>query len=352
MIRSILICTTQVPFTSGGAEAHVEGLRRALIAAGYVAEVVALPFKWYPPTEIMRGAMAWRMLDITAANGKPVDLVIGMKFPAYLVAHPKKVLWIMHQYRTAYNLWGTPFDDLSTYPEGARVREWIHHCDRRFIPEARKVFANSCAVADRLKRYNDIESEPLYHPPPLAGRLQLGEQGDYIFYPSRVEPQKRQELLIEAMSFVQTPVRIVLAGSGDAKYEAQLKQQLAQTGGGDRVTFRGFVSDKEMIELYANSLGVCYLPFDEDYGYVTPEAMLAAKPLIVTRDSGGAVEFIENEREGFVVEPEPRAIAEALDSLYADRVRARVMGERGREKLTGMNLSWENVVEKLIDSAG
>src|SRR5947208_3180354 len=248
MLRNILICTTQVPFTKGGAESHVAGLRHALIEAGYNAEVVALPFKWYPPTEIMRSAMAWRMLDLSAANGQPVDLVIGMKFPAYLVAHKKKVLWILHQHRAAYNLWGTPFDDLSTYPEGARIREWIKHCDERFIPEAKKVFANSRTVAERLKHYNNIESEPLYHPPPLAGKLITGEQGDYIFYPSRLEPQKRQELLIEALRFVETRVKVVLAGaSGNAKhYEDLIKQH----GVADRVVMRGFISEAEMVELY------------------------------------------------------------------------------------------------------
>src|ERR1044072_6968574 len=209
----ILICTTQVPFTCGGAEAHVAGLQRALIEAGHKAEVVALPFKWYPPTEIMRSAMAWRMLDLSAANGQPVDLVIGMKFPAYLVAHERKVLWVLHQHRSAYNLWGTQFDDLSTYPEGVRIREWIKHCDERFIPEAKKVFANSRTVAERLLRYNHIESEPLYHPPPRAASLRAGAQGDYIFYPSRLEPQKRQELLIEALSHTPTPIRRVFAGS-------------------------------------------------------------------------------------------------------------------------------------------
>ena len=122
MIQNILICTTQVPFTTGGAELHVEGLRRALIEAGYIAEIVALPFKWYPPSEIMRGAMAWRMLDLSASNGRAIDLIIGMKFPAYLVAHQRKVLWILHQHRSAYNLWGTQFDDLSTYPDGVRIR--------------------------------------------------------------------------------------------------------------------------------------------------------------------------------------------------------------------------------------
>ncbi|HEX8475194.1 MAG TPA: glycosyltransferase family 4 protein [Pyrinomonadaceae bacterium] len=348
-LRNILICTTQVPFTTGGAESHVEGLRRALVAAGYNAEVVALPFKWYPPEEIMRGALAWRMLDLSESNGKPVDMIIGMKFPAYVVAHKNKVLWIMHQYRAAYNLAGTPFDDLSNYPEGARIRALIHHCDERFIPEARKVFANSKTVAERLRRYNRIESEPLYHPPPRADVLFSGDVGDYVFYPSRLEPQKRQELLIEAMRFVETPVRAVFAGgTGNlAHYESLIRQYKV----GERVSLRGFVSESEIIDLYANALAVCYLPFDEDYGYVTLEAMLSGRPVVVARDGGGATEFVEHEREGFLTEPDPRAIAGYIDTLYNDRARARAMGARGREKLRALNLSWENVVEKLITAA-
>jgi glycosyltransferase involved in cell wall biosynthesis len=349
MIRNVLICTTQVPFTTGGAESHVEGLRRALVQAGHNAEVVALPFKWYPPSEIMRGVLAWRLLDLTEANGKPIDLVIGMKFPAYLVAHPRKVLWIMHQYRAAYNLWNTPFDDLANYPDGAQVREWIRQADNRLIPEARKVFANSKTVAERLRRYNNIESEPLYHPPPRAETLRTGEQGDYIFYPSRLEPQKRQELLIEAAQFLKTPARIILAGGcRDPKhYESLIKKY----GVGDRVCLRGFVPESEMIDLYANALGVCYLPFDEDYGYVTIEGMLSGKPIVVARDGGGATEFIEHEREGLIADPAPPAVAECIDTLYDDRARARAMGERGREKIRAMNLSWEHVVHSLVNGA-
>jgi glycosyltransferase involved in cell wall biosynthesis len=180
--------------------------------------------------------------------------------------------------------------------------------------------------------------------------LHVGEQGDYIFYPSRLEPQKRQELLIEAAQYLRTPVKIVLAGSsGDARrYSSLVKQH----GVADRVCLRGFVPEAELPGLYADALGVCYLPFDEDYGYVTLEGMLSGKPVVVARDGGGATEFIEHEREGLVVEPEPRALAAALDSLYTDRARARTMGQRGREKLLALNLSWANVVEKLISGAG
>src|SRR5678816_3373822 len=132
-----------------------------------------------------------------------------MKFPAYTIEHSRKVLWIIHQHRSAYNLWGTPFDDLSNFPEGVQVRDFIHRCDRKFLPKAKKIFANSRTVAERLRRYNGIESEPLYHPPPRADMLFSAELGNYVFCPGRLEPQKRTDLLIKAMQFVPRGVKLL-----------------------------------------------------------------------------------------------------------------------------------------------
>lgn len=349
MIRNVLICTTQVPFVSGGAEAHVANLAAAFRREGYNAETVALPFKWYPPDEIINNVLAWRLLDLTESNGTPVDLLVGMKFPAYCAAHPRKVLWIVHQHRSAYNLGGTPYDDLLTYPEGARVRTLIRRCDEQFIPEARKVFANSKEVAARLLRYNNIGSEPLYHPPPRAERLVSGEAGDYVFYPSRVETQKRQSLLVEAMRYARTPVRAVLAGTGPALEECRALVKEYRVA--DRVELRGFVGEAELVDLYAHALAVCYLPFDEDYGYVALEAMYAGRPVVAAADGGGAREFVADGENGFVVEPDARAVAARLDELYRDRALARRLGARAREKVLGLGLSWPNVVERLVSAA-
>jgi len=329
---------------------HTENLRRAFVAAGYNAEIAAVPFKWYPPDEIMKGALAWRLLDLTEANGKPIDMIVGMKFPAYLAKHPRKVLWIMHQYRTVYDLWDTPYDHISSLPEGESVRSFVKNADDRFIPEARKVFANSQTVADRLKQYNNINSEPLYHPPPMADLLSGGEQGDYVFYPSRMEPPKRQELLIEAASYMKSRLRIVFTGGGrNVEWYDSLIQKFDVA---DRVEIRGFVDDKEIVDLYSNALAICYLPFEEDYGYVTLEAMYSGKPVVVAADSGGAKEWIEDRSEGLIVEPEPKAIAAALDELYLNRDFARRLGSNAREKILSMDLSWQHVVEKLVSAAG
>jgi glycosyltransferase involved in cell wall biosynthesis len=343
---NILICTSQVPFVAGGAELHVANLKRALIEAGHEADIVALPFKWYPPREIIRSALAWRMLDVTEANGKPVDMVIGMKFPAYLVEHPRKVLWVIHQYRSAYDMAGTDYDDFHNYADGAATRMFVKQVDENFIPRALKVYANSQNVAARMLRFNNIHSEPLYHPPPRAELLTPGAQGDYIFYPSRLEPQKRQDVLIEAARYLKSDAKIVLAGGGRHldHYQSLINSDRLIR---QRVELRGFVPEEEILKLYRDALAVCYLPWDEDYGYVSLEAMYAGKPLIVARDGGGATEFIEDGIEGLLVDPMPQDVARAIDELYLDRRRAKQMGEHGREKVLAMNLSWPNVVEKL-----
>ena len=44
-----------------------------------------------------------------------------------------------------------------------------------------------------------------------------------------------------------------------------------------------FVDDAELLDLYANALSVLFVPKDEDFGYITVEAMLSHKPVIVCK---------------------------------------------------------------------
>jgi glycosyltransferase involved in cell wall biosynthesis len=76
-----------------------------------------------------------------------------------------------------------------------------------------------------------------------------------------------------------------------------------------RLEWLGQVTEEEQRALYAHALGVIFPPVDEDYGYVTLEAMLAAKPLIPWTDSGAPLEFVQGDVTGLIVEPSPQAIA-------------------------------------------
>ena len=345
----ILIATVQVPFTSGGAEIHAEQLRNALTSEGHEAEIVSVPFKWYPPERILDHILAYRLLDLSESNGSPVDRIIGLKFPAYLISHPNKVLWILHQYRTAYDLWDTPYNDLIHYPNGLQIREAIHKIDRELIPEAKAVFANSRNVTNRLKQFCNIESTPLYHPPHNAEHFYVSEPEDYIFYPSRLCPLKRQSLVLEALALTRFPVRVCFAGVPDApEYISELKDFAHRKKVYHRVKWLGFISEEEKRRYYSRAKAVVFPPLDEDYGYVTLEAMLSSKPVITCTDSGGPLEFIRHEETGLIVESTPSALADAFDRIWGNPKIVKSWGEAGRELYNSMNITWANVTERLL----
>lgn len=345
----ILIATTQVPFTSGGAEIHADQLRNALIAAGHEAEIVSVPFKWYPPERILDHILANRLLDLSESNGVSIDRMIGLRFPAYLIPHPNKVVWILHQFRTAYDLWDTPYNDLIHYPNGLQIREAIRRADRQFIPEAKAVFANSRNVAKRLRRFCGIESTPLYHPPQNAEHFHVSEAEDYLFYPSRLDPLKRQALVLEALALTHLPVRVCFAGIPDAPaYASELKDLARKKQVHHRVEWLGFVSEEEKRRYYSRARAVVFPPLDEDYGYVTLEAMLSSKPVITCTDSGGPLEFIRHEETGLISEPTPSALADAFDRIWDNPKTAKSWGEAGRELYDSMDITWSNVTERLL----
>ncbi len=333
-----------MPFVHGGAEVHVRELVRELRERGFAAELVSVPFKWYPKEEILPHAAAWRLLDLSESNGRPIDLVIASKFPTYFVRHPNKVAWLIHQYRAAYELCGTPYSDFGHNELDVGLRDTLIRLDTEMLGECRSVFTNARNTAERLTKFNGLRATPLYHPPRLASRLTAGPYGDYVLSVGRIESVKRVDLIVRAMTGVDKPVRLVIAGDGTQRQNVEREAQ--SLGVADRITFLGSVGDEELIGLYAGALAVVYPPFDEDFGYVTLESFLARKPVITCRDSGGPNEFVLDGTNGFVCDPEPGALTTAINQLASDRRRAASLGDAGYED--ARRITWDGVIESLV----
>ena len=344
----IAIVTSKVPFVRGGAEVHAEQLEAALVQAGHEVELIAIPFRWYPPEQLLDHLMACRLLNLDESNGTPIDRVIGLKFPAYHVKHPNKVLWILHQFRTAFDLWDGPEADLAYHPNGRQIRDAVVQVEQSLLPEARALYANSRNVSDRLLKHCGIPSEPLYHPPQDADLFYISPAEDYFYYPSRLAPLKRQALVIEALGYCRQPVRIVFSGKPDTPdYGRTLEQLAARFKVSKRIRWAGLVTEEEKRRLYAGSRGILFPPRDEDYGYVTLEAMLSSKPVITCTDSGGPLEFVRDNETGLVCEADARELARAMDRLWKERSFAEKAGRAGRERYHAMRISWGHVVEVL-----
>ena len=342
--RRIIVCEAQVPFIRGGAEIHVRELVAQLRAHGYETDLVSVPFKWYPPEELFSHAAAWRLLDLSESAGRTVDLVIATKFPTYFVRHPRKVTWLLHQYRAAYELAGTPYSEFAHTDLHIATRERLLDLDRTMLAESQTVFSNGRTVSARLARYNGLSSTPLYHPPRLASRLHAGPSGDYVLSVGRLESVKRVDLIIGALATVPPGVRLCIAGTGTQR--EHFERLAASLGVADRVQFLGEIDDETLIELYAGALAVVYPPFDEDFGYVTLEAFLSKKPVITTHDAGEPTEFVVDGVTGRVTAPDAAAIGEAIADLASHRAHAAAMGEAGYER--ARTITWDAAIERLV----
>ncbi len=346
----IAVCHPQTPFVRGGAEMHADGLVSALRAAGHDADLVSVAGKWYPGPELVHQMAVWRSLDLSESNGLPIDAVIALKFPAYLVKHERKIVWLIHQHRTAYELWDHPaYADLARQEDGHAVREMVRSADRVALGEAKRIYTNSRNVTRRLLDSLRIPSEPLYHPSPIMEallRMEPGPYGERIVFPSRFESLKRQSLAVDAMRHVRTGVKLLLVGRGPD--DEALRDQIGELDLDDRVSLEVGPPDERMYELLLGALGVYFGPFDEDYGYVTIEGFAARRPVVTLTDSGGPLEFVADGETGLVAPPEPQAIAEAFDRLYADRELAERLGSAGREVVKREVPSWAEVVARLL----
>ena len=342
----IALCSSFVPFILGGTRNIVEWLKSTLIEAGHQVEHIYLP-QVDEPNLLFTQMAAYRWVDLASS----ADRIICFRPPSHLIPHPHKILWFIHHIRVFYDLWDSPYRRFPDVIRNRRVRDALHAADTAALHEARQVFANSKVVADLLKRYNGVDSEVLYPPIFQPERFHCATFNDEIVCISRLEHHKRQHLLIEALKHTRTGVKLRLCGTyTSSRYARGLRKQVAQAGMKDRVAFTDrWISETEKIEVLSRCLAAAYVPFDEDsYGYPSLEAGHSSKPVLTTTDSGGVLELVQDGVNGLVAEPDPQALAQAMDMFYLDREAAQSMGRNALVRLAEFNISWRHVLERLL----
>jgi glycosyltransferase involved in cell wall biosynthesis len=342
----IALCSSFVPFIRGGYRNIVEGLETELLAAGHQVERVYLPQNDTPDLLLPQMA-AYRWVDLTNS----ADRIICFRPPAHAIAHPHKIVWFIHHIRVFYDLWDSLYRGFPDNEKHRNIRNILHLADSRALNEAKHIFANSQVVADRLRRFNDVESEVLYPPVIHAERFRSQHFNDEIVCVCRLEHHKRQHLLIEALQHTRTTVKLRLCGvSMSERYVRQLGRMISSLKLNDRVRFENrWISETEKVQILSECLAAAYLPLDEDsYGYPSLEASHASKPVLTTADSGGVLELVTHGYNGLVAEAEPKALAEAMDQLYIDRSKTQQMGLNAAQRIIDLDISWRHVLARLL----
>lgn len=343
----VLIVNNMAPFVWGGAEELAVNLKKQLLIAGHEADLLRIPFQWEPATIIPSQMLMVRAFELFNA-----DRVIALKFPAYLIRHPQKTLWLLHQYRQAYDLFDTAYSNLPKNAEGQELQALIKKADNESFAESRHIFTNSTITRDRLFNYNGFSSRVLLPPVNDPERFFNKASGDYIFAGGRVNGMKRQHLLLEALVHADKRVKLIIAGPPDSPDDArQLKERVEQLKLQNRVTLDLRLLPRDLYANYLNeSAAVAYLPVDEDsLGYVAMEAATAEKALITTDDSGGILGLVQHEKTGWVSQANPKALAKAMNAVFKSTKTTQHYGLALKKLWQGMGIEWPKTIEALLE---
>ena len=338
----IAVLRPQVPFARGGAEIFTDELVSELRARGHDADLVSVPFKWYPGARVLTQAFLWRMLDLDEADGRKIDVVVATKFPSYVVRHPEKRVWLVHQFRQAYELDGTELGQFGASPEERALRRQVQELDRRALGEATRLFATSANVAGRLERSTGLVAEVLPHPPQALPYHSAPSQG-FVLSASRLDRAKRIDLLLEAAA-LEGGFDVVVASDGPDRDRLEELAHARHLDG--RVRFEGRVSAERLAELYATCSSLYYAPVDEDFGMGPYEAFLSGKPVITTTDAGGPLDVVHEGETGLVVRPDAAEIARAAAWLSEHENEAAALGRAGKA-LAG-EVTWDRAIARLF----
>lgn len=377
-----IVAPSPVPFVMGGAENLWLGLQRFINEeTKHHCELFKIPTK---EDNLLNLLLSYQ--HFSELNYGYFDRIITTKYPAWMVKHPYHVVYVMHTLRGLYDTYhfcGLPdavdpslpaikglirvmesvetgaaplsvffsyiFDayneltqsGLVDFP-GPLARQVIHFLDQIAMSPAniRIYSAISHTVAKRQDYFPANAHVNVLYPPPHLNRYYCKDD-NYLFTTSRLDGPKRVGLLVEAMRHVTSGIRLLIGGKGP---DEDRLRELA--GDNERVQFLGYLTDDELLEHYANALAIPFVPYDEDYGLITIEAMKSGKPVITTTDSGGVCEFVIHGETGMVAPPEPTEIAKAIDYLSLHRDKAREMGRNARKFVA--EITWQKVAEGLL----
>jgi glycosyltransferase involved in cell wall biosynthesis len=169
-----------------------------------------------------------------------------------------------------------------------------------------------------------------------------------FYYLGRIDIfNKGLDLLLDAFAaFGRTkPVRLTFQGPGESEAK-NLLCRAKQLGIQDRVAYLRPDYATSKSTLMAKYDVFCLPSRHEGFGLAALEAMLAARPLLVSA-IGGIASHVDASKAGVVVDSSYQSILTGLDRLWADRPTWATMGARGRQWVQA-HLQWDSIARSAL----
>lgn len=221
--------------------------------------------------------------------------------------------------------------------------------DRRMWRRYRHVFANSHETRARIASAGlaPADAVEVLHPGVDAARFRGDDEHreGFLLVAGRIMWQKNVELAIDAVRRLHddgVTVPLVVAGAVDRKSQPYLAE-LRRRAAGLPVTFEPDPTDERLAALYQRCLALVFTPRNEDFGMVPIEAM-AAGAVVVAVDAGGVRETVVDGETGWLVDDDPRAMADRLRDVVVTGVPDAL---RAAARARADTFGWDHFVDRI-----
>ncbi len=164
---------------------------------------------------------------------------------------------------------------------------------------------------------------------------------------SRLHPVKRIKELVEAWVCLSREFpdwELEIVGSGDAKYEGDVRKPLQSSPAAHRTTFRGHLAGSDLWQAYRDADLFVLPTHTENFGSVVIEALAARLPVITT--TGTPWSELETRQCGWWRDLDQEPLTSVLrEAMSLDDQRRREMGETGRAWVLE-EFSWPSIARK------
>ena len=339
----VAVVNTHTPFEPGRADWVADRLCEELTDYGHATDLIRIPFSQEPPEQIVDQMLAVRLIRLSNA-----DRAVALGFPSYFVRHGNKVVWLLNQFRPAYDTGGESHH-LPETALGRHVRSAVQAADHAYLAEATRIYAPSAAARQRLRGQLGLVSDVLYPPLRDAQPYRCDLYGDYVLALGPLTANNPQRRAVAAMSVAHSAARLVMAGPPDNPDSLLALRQLAvERGVEHRVEFMPHpVGGAERVRLLARCRAVLCLPSPEDTcAEIALEAFQSYKSVITFSEAAEVLEFVRDGLNGRVTTSVP-ALAAAVDELTRDPALAQRYGDAAFREVQRFGISWETVVREL-----
>lgn len=379
-MKIALIAPSPIPYTMGGAEKLWFGIYKYINEnTNHQCELIKIPVNENSFWGLIDSYYDFFKLDLSY-----FDMVISGKYPAWMVNHHNHHLYMLHCLRGFYDcfhflnildeiktnndkvknivnqmssdslsirqLFELVYDlknekniekELFDFP-GAFIRKIVMYFDKKAMENIVSFSSISKTVASRKEYFPLNQKVNVIYPPSTLDKFHSLNY-DYFFIVSRLDNAKRIDIILKAYLKSKSEIPLVIAGTGPL--EEEFKEL---TKDDKRINFVGFLSDTELTKYYANAYSVIFVPYDEDYGLITIEAMMSNKPVITFNDSGGVLEFVENNKTGVVCKPNVNDLKRVFENISNNKDLILAMGKNAKEKVS--DITWNNLIDNLLNN--